>query len=108
MSNKITWKFVGLPSTFTTDSDKLEMTVNQLRKRNYLTYDHEIEILSNGNTPTSESVANDLPVSNIDHNPKKRRSVSKSAKDHESVEETPIVRQVPDILDDTNPESDLV
>ena len=105
MSNKITWKFIDLPSVFTTDADKLDLTVNLLRQRNYLSYDHEIEILSNGNT---ESNSDNTATSSISSNTKKRKSVSKPVEDATPVEETPVMQPLSSDVDLTDPESDVL
>lgn len=105
MTNKITWKFENLPSVFTTDSDKLELTVNLLRQRNYLSYDHQIEILSDGNT---QSNSDNTATSSISSNTKKRRSVSKPVEDVAPVEETTELQSVSSDVDHTDPESDVL
>lgn len=108
MTKTITWKFEGLESTFTTPEDKFDVTVNQLRQRNYLAYNHPTIILSDGNTTTTEPVADNIPASNSTNNTKKRKSVSKSAEDTKPVEETTELLPVSELLDDSNSESDNV
>lgn len=105
MSNKITWKFAGLDSTFTTDAEKFDVTVNQLRQRNYLSYNHPIEILNDGNTESNpESVASESSISDASA----AKTVRKRTKGAKSVEETAELQSVPTSVDDVDPESDAL
>lgn len=108
MENKIKWKFEGLPAIFETESSKLDQTVVLLRKRNYLTYNHQIEILSNGNNTTIEPAADNVPASNSANNTKKRKPVSKSVKDSEPLQEATELLPVSNDVDNTDPESDVL
>ena len=105
MSNKITWKFEGLASTFTTDAEKFDATVNQLRQRNYLSYNHPVEILNDGNTESNpESVASESSISDAPAT----KTVRKRAKSSKSVEETTELQSVPTSVDDADLESDAL
>ena len=105
MSNTIHWGFANTPATFTTDKEKFEVTVAKLRTALNIHPDHEITIY---NHAANQSVNNDATSSDSISNTLSTPTVSKRAKAPKAVEETVELFDVPTILDDANPESDVL
>lgn len=104
MSNTIHWGFEGTPASYTTDSDKFEVTVSKMRTALNIHPDHEITIY---NHAANQPVSNDVPNSDSVSNTSDSTTVSKRAKKTAPVEEAVELQSVPTILDDTDLESTL-
>jgi hypothetical protein len=104
MSNTIHWGFEGTPATYTTDSEKFEVTVSKMRTALNIHPDHEITIY---NHAANQPVSNDVPNSDSVSNTSDSTTVSKRTKASKPVEETTELQSVPTILDDTDLESTL-
>jgi len=105
MNNTIHWGFAGTPATFTTPADKFEVTVSKMRTAMNIHPEHEITIY---NHAANQSVNNDATNSNSISNTPSAPTVSKRAKAPKAVEETTELFDVPTILDNVDPESDVL
>jgi hypothetical protein len=105
MSNTIHWGFANTPATFTTDKEKFEVTVAKMRTSLNIHPDHEITIYNNA---ANQSIPNDATSSDSISNTASTATVSKRAKAPKVVEETTELQSVPTILDESNPESDVL
>ena len=105
MNNTIHWGFAGTPATFTTPADKFEVTVTKMRTSLNIHPDHEITIY---NHAANQSVNNDATSSNSISNTTSTPTVSKRAKAPKTVEETIQLFDVPTLLDDVDPKSDVL
>jgi len=105
MNNTIHWGFAGTPATFTTPADKFEVTVSKLRTSLNIHPDHEITIY---NHAANQSVNNDATSSNSISNTNSTPTVSVRAKKGKPVEEAIELFDVPTLLDDVDPKSDVL
>jgi len=106
MSNTIHWGFAGTPASFTTPKEKFAVTVSKLRTAMNIHPEHEI-IIHNLDA-LNQSISNDVASSNSISNTLSTPTVSKRAKAPKAVEETTELFDVPTILDDVDPESDVL
>lgn len=105
MSNTIHWGFANTPATYTTTTDKFEVTVSKMKTAMNIHPDHEIIIYNHGaNQPTTNDASNSNSISNTSDTP----TVSKRTKATKPVEETAELQSVPTILGDVDPESPVL
>jgi hypothetical protein len=105
MNNTIHWGFANTPATFTTDKEKFEVTVSKLRTSLNIHPDHEITIYNHAaNQPVNNDAISSDSISNTPSTP----TISVRAKKSKPVEETTELFDVPTILDNVDPESDVL
>ena len=105
MSNLIEWGFANTPTKFITKAEALETTVSKLRNVLNVHPDHEISIY---NHAANQSVNNDGANSDSISDSSNTPTVPKRAKKTKPVEKTTELLDLPTVLDDVDPESDVL